>query len=59
MFFSILNVVFSVSKKKNHELCEDRIEKLVILMMQICDPADGFFYPTLILMMNSKLRNTL
>ena len=53
MFFFVLNVVLSMSKKKNHYLCEDRIEKSVIIVIQSGNPVDGFFFPTLILMMIS------
>ena len=42
-----------MSKKKNHYLCEDRIEKSVIIVIQSGNPVDGFFFPTLILMMIS------
>ena len=37
-------------------MCEDGIEKSV-LVMPICDPRDGFFYPYLTLMMDSYIRN--
>ena len=52
-----------MSKKKNHYLCEDQIEKsipqdhrchhLASLVMSNCDPWDGFFYPTLTYMIIS------
>ena len=52
-----------VSKKSSHYLCEDGIENpsLVItvchhsasLVMPVNDPQDGFFYPSLTLMIDS------
>ena len=50
MFFAYTMRYLVVARKIIHYSCEDRIEKSV-LAMPVGDPRDGFFYPTLTLMM--------
>ena len=51
--FSSKNEVFSREQEKESNWCENGIEKLV---MPICDPQGGFFYPTLTLIIDSYTR---